>query len=160
MNTTLTQLMQWPPTTTTVIGVGLLLGLISYKITGSWEWAIAAAGLFKTLCPEDAPVTDQVLTALGKIPIKGALLLALGLGLAGCGTAPPNQEIAKVAQAIQPRLLPACNAAMELSPIAGPYAPFIVAGCGSAEAIDKLAADPSSTEWVNKLVADAKGLKP
>lgn len=56
------------------------------------------------------------------------------------------------ATAVQPGLQAACSDAMALAPIAGPIAPYIIAGCGTAEAIDDLAADPTSTEWVGKLI--------
>jgi hypothetical protein len=45
---------------------------------------------------------------------------------------------------------------MLLSPLAGPYAPWITAGCGTAEAIAKLAEDPTSTAWVEKLIANVE----
>jgi hypothetical protein len=83
-----------------------------------------------------------------------ALTLAAVVALGGCAGAPA--EIARVAQQIQPALVPACDAAMLLAPLAGPAAPFIIAGCGSAEAIDKLAGDPSSTAWVNGIIADVQ----
>lgn len=68
-------------------------------------------------------------------------------------------QIASKAQAIQPALIAACNTAMTLAPLAGPYAQFIVAGCGTTEAVDKLAADPSSTQWVNGIVASVQALR-
>lgn len=88
-----------------------------------------------------------------------ALTLAAALALAACAGSPPNQQIASKAQAIQPALIAACNTAMTLAPLAGPYAQFIVAGCGTTEAVDKLAADPSSTQWVNGIVASVQALR-
>lgn len=88
-----------------------------------------------------------------------AIAIALPLAIAGCAGAPANQQIAAKAQAIQPALLAACGTAMRLAPLAGAYAPFIVAGCGTAEAVDKLAADPSSTAWVNGIIAGVQALK-
>ncbi|HEX3862749.1 MAG TPA: hypothetical protein VHY35_13750 [Stellaceae bacterium] len=58
------QLKQWPPTSTTVIGVGLLLGVGCYFLTGSVEGAVALAGFFKIICPQDAAAVDQ---AVGEI---------------------------------------------------------------------------------------------
>jgi hypothetical protein len=37
--------------------------------------------------------------------------------------------------------------------MAGPYAVWIDAGCGTAEAIARLARDPASAAWVEKLIA-------
>lgn len=64
MSTLLAQLKQWPPTSTTVIGGGLLLGLVSFWLTGSLEVAIGIAGVFKVLCPQDAAAID---TAIGEV---------------------------------------------------------------------------------------------
>lgn len=50
----------------------------------------------------------------------------------------------------------ACNTAMGLAPLAGPIAPYIIAGCGSAEAIAKLATDPTSVSWVNGLIMQVR----
>lgn len=78
----------------------------------------------------------------------------VGLGvLVACS---PAQET-KVAVASQ-ELTQACDLAMTLSPLAGPVAPWIVAGCGTAEAVAKLAADPSSAVWVNGLIAKVQAL--
>lgn len=52
----------------------------------------------------------------------------------------------------------ACSAAAPFVPIAGDIAPFIVAGCLTEQGLAKLAADPSSAEWVNGLVAQVKAL--
>ena len=49
---------------------------------------------------------------------------------------------------------------MALSPVAGPYAVWIDAGCGTAEAVARLAADPSSTAWVNGLIAAIRQQQP
>ena len=57
----LTQLKQWPPTSTTVIGLGVLIGLVCYLMTGSIEGAIAVMGAFKIICPEDAGAVDQAI---------------------------------------------------------------------------------------------------
>lgn len=67
MSSILQQLKQWPPTTSTVIGLGVLLGLGSYAWTGSFEGAVAIAGAFKLLCPEAAPALQQGLDLDQKI---------------------------------------------------------------------------------------------
>lgn len=51
----------------------------------------------------------------------------------------------------------ACGVAMSLSPLAGPVAPWIIGGCATADAVAKLAQDPSSLAWVNGLIAKARG---
>ena len=101
----------------------------------------------------------------------GAVLALLGLHfsdsltgqlaqvLAALTAAPACQQIAGTAATVDPQLVAACNAAMALSPLAGPYAVWIDAGCGTAEAIAKLAQDPSSAAWVNGLVADVQTLR-
>lgn len=63
MNNILAQLKQWPPTSTTVIGLGVLIGVGSFWLTGSLEGALAIAGVFKVLCPQDAAAVD---TAIGE----------------------------------------------------------------------------------------------
>ncbi|HEX5321655.1 MAG TPA: hypothetical protein VFW46_21025 [Stellaceae bacterium] len=106
-----------------------------------------------------------LLAAVPKPPVSAVVaVLAAGtiaIGLSACSGLPAQvsqdqAKVATVAQRIQPGLVTACTAATALSPVAGPIAPFIVAGCGTAEAIDKLAADPSSTEWVNGLITQAE----
>jgi len=77
--------------------------------------------------------------------------LVLPLGLAAALTA--CDHAAGAARKIDPRLAAACDAAVALSPIAGPYAVWIDAGCGTAEAIARLAHDPASAAWVEKLIA-------
>lgn len=90
----LKQLMQWAPTVTTVIGLGLVIGGLTYYFTGSLELAMMLAGGFKVICPQDSAVTDQVLTALNDvtkvIPIRktgavfAAMALGTGLALSAC----------------------------------------------------------------------------
>jgi hypothetical protein len=101
-----------------------------------------------------------------KVLLPVAAVIVAGVALSACTTAQLDAtqarvdagraRVATVAQQIQPSLITACSLAMQFAPAAGPYAPFIIAGCGTAEAIDKLAADPSSTDWVNGLIADAR----
>lgn len=67
--------------------------------------------------------------------------------LSGCA------EVASYAEKIQPGLTSLCSKAVSLAPLAGPeIAMFTIAGCGTAQAIDRLAADPSSTQWVEDLI--------
>jgi hypothetical protein len=86
--------------------------------------------------------------------IINGLVLAAGLGaavaLAAC------QEIADTAKKADPKLVALCDTAMLLSPLAGPYAVWITAGCGTAEAIAKLAEDPTSAAWIETLIADVE----
>jgi hypothetical protein len=51
-------------------------------------------------------------------------------------------------------LTAACDAATALASFAGPYAVWIEAACGSAEAIAKLAQNPTSRQWLEQLIAD------
>jgi len=88
--------------------------------------------------------------------IKG---LVVAVGLAGLTTLAACQQAADTAAALDPQLAAVCSAAMALSPLAGPYAVWIEAGCGTAEAIAKLAQDPSSAQWVGGLIADVQKLR-
>lgn len=172
------QLLVWPPTTSTVIGLGLMMGLVDYLVSGNVAQAVFVAGLFKIVCPEDRAATDQLGALLGRLPsVLGktpgtlAVMLALGLAMASLGACSQTQlagaqtkvaaaqaRAATVAQAIQPALITACTAANALASAAGPIAPWIIAGCGTASAIDRLAADPTSTAWVNKLIGQAEAV--
>ena len=76
--------------------------------------------------------------------------------LAGCTGGMVDQGKVDVANA---QLQLACGTAMTLSPIAGPYAPFILAGCGSAEGLARLAGDPASVAWVNDLILKVRALR-
>lgn len=61
------QLSQWPPTSSTVIGLGVLAGLLSYMATGDLRVAIGIAGAFKVICPERAADIDRALVLDEKI---------------------------------------------------------------------------------------------
>lgn len=98
MNMTWKQLMQWPPTATTVIGIGLIVGVATYLLTGSVTLAFFLAGLFKTICPQDAASVDELGPLLQKLPQQlGGASKALALivcagalsGLAACTSPPP-----------------------------------------------------------------------
>jgi hypothetical protein len=85
--------------------------------------------------------------------------LALAGMLGAAATLAACAPVAGRAMMIGPALIAACDAAMALSPVAGPYAVWIDAGCGTAEAVARLAADPSSAAWVNSLIAAVKQLR-
>ena len=86
----------------------------------------------------------------------GGSLGLLGLLLAGCTAG--QVDPAKVA-VVDSQLQLACGTAMALSPAAGPIAPYILAGCGTAEGLAKLASDPAAVQWVNGLIAQVRALK-
>lgn len=85
--------------------------------------------------------------------MKRVLALAGMMLLAACTNGMVDQTKATTDSTA---LVTACNTAMGLAPLAGPIAPWIIAGCGTAEAIAKLAADPSSVAWVNGLIAQVR----
>jgi len=126
-------------------GLGAVLALIgvhfSDTLTGQLAQFLAAGCALAALLLKERGVIHGLALAFG---------LAAGLGLASC------QQIADEAKTIDPKLTAACNAAMALSPLAGPYAVWIAAACGSAEAIAKLAQDPSSLAWLEQLIADVE----
>lgn len=80
--------------------------------------------------------------------------IALAATVAGCSSAAINKNANKIA----PELAAACQSAVTLANIAGlvpgvgAIVPYINAGCATAEGLDKLAADPSSTQWVDGLI--------
>lgn len=88
--------------------------------------------------------------------MKRFLLLGLGLGLlAGCNT-PASQVVADV-QSGTAAVENACNAAMPFVPLTigiptvGPFvAAGVQAGCATNAGIAKLAADPSSVQWLQQ----------
>ena len=60
MNVILKQLLQWPPTNSTVMGVGLLLFVGDFLYTGNVAWATMIAGIFVTICPEAKAAVDKL----------------------------------------------------------------------------------------------------
>ena len=82
--------------------------------------------------------------------------LALAIGLAGALGLAACQQIADKAHKIDPELTATCDAATALASFAGPYAVWIEAACGSAEAIAKLAQNPTSRQWLEQLIADVE----
>jgi nitrous oxide reductase accessory protein NosL len=84
-------------------------------------------------------------------------LIAAVAALAACSQVQEDRAVS-AAQTANMTLESACDMAVMLAPIAGPYAPFITAGCSTAEGIAKLASDPSSVAWVEGLIADVRKL--
>ena len=82
---------------------------------------------------------------------KFVMPAALAL-LAGCTPAQIDR-----ANAYQRQIAAACSVAMSLSTLAGPIAPYIIAGCGTEAMIAKLALDPSSLAWVHELIGKVRG---
>lgn len=60
-------------------------------------------------------------------------------------------------QPYQNQIAGACNIAMTLAPVAGPYGMYIIGACATEEAIARLALDPSSLVWLNGIVARVRG---
>jgi hypothetical protein len=128
-------------------GLGAILALLglhfSDTMTGQLAQCLAALCALAALFLKERGIVKSLALAAG---------LAASMTLAAC------QQAADSAAKIDPRLAAACNAAVALSPLAGPYAVWIDAGCSTAEAIAKLAQDPSSAQWVEGLVAGVKKL--
>lgn len=55
------QLIQWPPTSTTIHAAAAVGFLISWFVTGSWEWATGAAATLAWVLPQDAPAIQKAL---------------------------------------------------------------------------------------------------
>ena len=129
-------------------GLGAVLALLglhfSDTLTGQFAQFLAAGCALAALFLRERGVIRGLALAIG---------LAAALGLAAC------QEIADTAKTLDPKLTAACNAALALSSFAGPYAVWIEAACGSAEAIAKLAQDQSSLAWLEQLLADVGKLR-
>lgn len=77
--------------------------------------------------------------------MRRALALLFGFSLVACA------QVNSATSAIES----ACTELSPLVPLAGPIAPYIVAGC-TADGIIKLASDPSSLAWLAKLKQQAK----
>lgn len=100
--------------------------------------------------------------------MKHHLILAAALcaSLAGCADmAGSVSKVSAVAARIEPGLQRACDEAIMLANIAGlvpgvgAIVPYITAGCATAEGLTKLAADPTSTQWVVGLIGKIKALQ-
>lgn len=61
MKTIIAQLIQWPPTSSTVYGLAVLAALGCYALTGSMEGAAAVLGVVKIVLPQDAPAIDKAM---------------------------------------------------------------------------------------------------
>jgi len=88
-----------------------------------------------------------------RYPIKKIIAIITLMGLAAC------QNYAQEAPKVSAELNAVCNTAMLLAPVSGELAPWIIGGCGSAEGLAKLAADPNSIAWVQDLIAKVKALQ-
>lgn len=83
--------------------------------------------------------------------VFGTIGILMLLAMAACT---PQQQ--QQASGYQQQIAFACGVAMGLAPVAGPYAPWIIGGCATEEAIAKLALDPNSLVWVQGLVAKVR----
>lgn len=84
-----------------------------------------------------------------------ALALVGLLTLVACTTT-ELQQAQQRAVPYQQQIAQLCGIAMTLAPLAGPVAPWIVAGCSTEDAIARLALDPSSAEWLGDLIVKAR----
>lgn len=84
--------------------------------------------------------------------------VAIALSLSGCA------QLTATATRIEPGLERACADALAVAniasyiPEAAEIVPYVRIGCATAEGLIKLAADPSSVEWVGILVGKMKAL--
>jgi hypothetical protein len=92
------------------------------------------------------------------------IIAAAGLlALAGCSSDQLGKFTAGAAK-VEPALQSACDTAVALSTVAGlvpgvgAIVPYISVACRTAEGFAKLAADPSSAEWLGQLSGQIKGL--
>lgn len=91
------QLLLWPPTATSVIGLGVIFGAADYALSGSVAQAMFVAGVFKVLCPQDGTAADKVTQILAQLPTAlktAALLIAVGAIAAVLSACTPAQEAA------------------------------------------------------------------
>jgi hypothetical protein len=129
-------------------GLGAALAILglhfSDTMTGQLAQFLAAGCALAALFLKERGIIKSLVLPLG---------LAAAVALAAC------QPVADTATKIDPRLAAACEAAIALSAVAGPYATWIAAGCGTAAAIARLAHDAASAAWVEKLIADVGKLR-
>ena len=59
-NIVVRQLLQWPPTVSTIIGIVLLMFGVDYLLTGNVTLATGLAGIFATLVPEAKPFIEEI----------------------------------------------------------------------------------------------------
>jgi len=55
---------RWPLQPSTVVGLGILVGALSYFVTGDPVWAGIAAAAVKILVPDNSGAASQVLKAI------------------------------------------------------------------------------------------------
>jgi len=90
-------------------------------------------------------------------------VLAGALALGACSSDQLSRFTAGAAR-VEPALEAACRTASTLATVAGlvpgvgAILPYINVGCGTAEGLARLAADPSSVEWVGTLSGQIKAL--
>ena len=103
-------------------GLGAVLALLGVHFSDSLTGQIAQS--LAALCALAALLLKErgIIKSLALIGI-----LVAGATLAACAPV-------ATAKTDDPALIAACDAAITLSPIAGPYAVWIEAGCGTAEA--------------------------
>src|SRR5262249_7970098 len=98
------QMLQWPPTTSSVIGFGVIAGAIDYMIQGNVTIALLVAGLVKFVVPEDASAPDtppdlpkQPPGLLGKTAVMpivpGGTVLSLGACSLALNTSPGTSTV-------------------------------------------------------------------
>lgn len=99
---------------------------------------------------------------LGPICLTGLAVLLI-LALNNCSTAQLSAFSSSAAR-VEPALAAACVTATSLATVAGlvpgvgAILPYITVGCSTAEGLARLAADPSSVEWVGQLSGQIKAL--
>ncbi len=76
------------------------------------------------------------------------VFIGAALALAACT---PQQVL--TAGQYQAQIAGACQVAMTLAPVAGPYSVWIIGACATEEAIARLALDPASLAWLQGIVA-------
>lgn len=92
-----------------------------------------------------------------------ALVIISMFGLPAC-LGDQLSKFAASAARVEPALEAACSTASALATVAGlvpgvgAILPYIKVGCGTPEGLARLAADPSSTEWVDQLIGTIKTL--
>jgi hypothetical protein len=105
-------------------GIGAVLALLglhfSDTVIGQLAQFLAAGCALAALLLKERGIIKSLVLAAG---------LAAAVALAAC------QQIADAAKKADPKLVALCDTAMLLSPLAGPYAVWITAGCGTAETL-------------------------
>ena len=104
-------------------GLGAVLALLGVHFSDSLIGQIAQS--LAALCALGALLLKER-GIIKSLALTG--ILVAGATLAACA------PVAATAKKIDPALIAACDAAITLSSIAGPYAVWIDAGCGTAEA--------------------------